>query len=54
MSAQMIQGSEEWLAARLGKVTASRMDDLMARTKSGYGAGRSNYMAQLIAERLTG
>lgn len=54
MSAQMIQGSEVWLAARLGKVTASRMDDLMARTKSGYGAGRSNYMAQLIAERLTG
>ena len=54
MSAQMIQGSEVWLAARLGKVTASRMDDLLARTKSGYGAGRSNYMAQLIAERLTG
>ena len=54
MSAQMIQGSEEWLAARLGKVTASRMDDLLARTKSGYGAGRSNYMAQLIAERMTG
>ena len=49
-----IQGSEAWLAERLGKVTASRMDDLMARTKSGYGAGRSNYMAQLIAERLTG
>lgn len=50
----MDQGSIEWLNARLGRVTASRMDDLMARTKSGYGATRSNYMAQLIAERLTG
>lgn len=50
----MIQGSEEWIAARLGKVTASRMADLMARTKTGYGAGRANYMAELICERLTG
>lgn len=50
----MQQGSDEWKAARLGKVTASRMDDLLARTKTGYGAGRANYMAQLIAERLTG
>lgn len=50
----MIQGSEEWISARLGKVTASRMADLMARTKTGYGAGRANYMAELICERLTG
>lgn len=50
----MIQGSEEWLAARLGKVTASRMADVMAKTKSGWGAGRANYMAELICERLTG
>lgn len=50
----MIQGSDEWFSARCGKVTASRMDDLMARTKIGYGASRANYMAQLIAERLTG
>ncbi len=48
------QGSPEWLAERLGKVTASRVDDLMARTKTGYGASRANYMAQLIVERLTG
>ena len=54
MNAPMIQGTEEWLAARLGKVTASRMDDVMARTKTGYGASRANYMAQLIVERLTG
>ena len=50
----MIQGSDEWKQARVGKVTASRMADVMARTKSGYGASRSNYMAELIAERLTG
>lgn len=50
----MQQGSEEWLLARCGRVTASRMADLMARTKSGYGAGRANYMAELVAERLTG
>lgn len=50
----MDQRSPEWFAARLGKVTASRMSDMMARTKSGYGAGRANYMAELICERLTG
>src|SRR5688572_9895193 len=48
------QGSEEWLQARCGKATASRMGDLMARTKSGWGASRTNYAAELIAERLTG
>jgi putative phage-type endonuclease len=48
------QGSDEWLLARCGKATASRMGDLMARTKSGYGASRANYAAELIAERLTG
>lgn len=50
----MIQGSAEWHAARLGKVTASRVADVMARTKTGWGASRKNYMADLIAERLTG
>lgn len=50
----MIQGSDEWKAARLGKVTASRMADLMAKTKTGYGAGRANLMAKLITEKLTG
>ena len=54
MSEQIIQGSEEWKALRLGKATASRVADIVARTKSGYGASRANYMAQLIAERLTG
>jgi len=48
------QGTPEWLEARRGKVTASRIGDLMAKTKSGWGASRANYKAQLIAERLTG
>jgi putative phage-type endonuclease len=50
----MIQGSPEWKAARCGKVTASRVADVIARTKTGWGASRANYMADLIAERLTG
>lgn len=48
------QGTAEWIAARLGKVTASRVADVIAKTKTGYGASRANYMAELIAERLTG
>lgn len=50
----MEQRSEEWFAARLGKVTGSRVADVMAKTKTGYGASRANYMAELICERLTG
>lgn len=50
----MIQGSEEWIAARLGKVTASRISDVIAKTKSGWSESRANYMADLITERLTG
>jgi len=48
------QGSTEWIAARLGMVSASRIADMMAQTKSGWGASRANYAAELIAERLTG
>lgn len=48
------QGSPEWFAERCGRVTASRVADVIARTKTGWGASRANYMAQLVAERLTG
>lgn len=51
---EIVQGSTEWHALRIGKVTASRVADVIARTKSGWGASRANYMAELIAERLTG
>lgn len=50
----IVQGSPEWFAARLGKVTASRVCDVIAKTKNGEAASRKNYMAELIAERLTG
>lgn len=50
----MEQQSEEWFAARLGKVTASRVADIIAKTKSGYSTSRANYMAELVCERLTG
>jgi putative phage-type endonuclease len=48
------QGTPEWFAQRLGKVTASRIADIMAKTKTGVSASRGNYLAQLVAERLTG
>lgn len=50
----MEQRTEEWFAVRLGKVTGSRVSDVMSKTESGYSATRANYMAQLICERLTG
>jgi putative phage-type endonuclease len=53
MIEMMEQGTDDWFAARLGKVTASRVADLMAKTKVGYAATRDNYMAQLVVERLT-
>ena len=48
------QGSIEWFKKRCGKATASRIADIIAKTKSGPSASRKNYMAQLVAERLTG
>ena len=50
----MKQGSEEWFAARLGKVTASRIVDVLAKIKAGEAATRAGYRAELVAERLTG
>jgi len=51
---EITQGSDAWHQARLGKVTASRIADIIATTKSGYSASRANYEAQLICEILTG
>jgi putative phage-type endonuclease len=50
----MEQGTTEWFAARCGKVTASRVADIIAKTKTGFSTSRDNYMAQLVCERLTG
>lgn len=49
------QGSAEWFAARAGKVTASRIADVLAKGRSGApSATRAAYMGELIAETLTG
>lgn len=51
----MRQGSDEWFAARLGKVTASRVADVMAVGRGGApSATRKNYMMELLCERLSG
>jgi putative phage-type endonuclease len=50
----MEQGTEAWFNIRIGKVTASRVADVLAKTKTGYSTTRDNYMAQLVCERLTG
>lgn len=48
------QGTPEWLAYRAGRLGASSIGDMLAKTKSGWGASRANLRARLIAERLTG
>ena len=48
------QGTQEWHQQRLGKITASRVSDVMAKTKSGPAASRKNYMMELLCQRLTG
>jgi len=50
----MEQRTDEWFQARLGKVTASRISDVLAKTKTGYSISRQNYLVQLVTERLTG
>jgi len=39
---------------RAGKVTASKVADVLSKVKSGESAGRKNYRMDLVAERLTG
>jgi putative phage-type endonuclease len=48
------QLTEEWFQQRLGKVTASRISDVIAKTKTGVSTSRQNYLIQLVSERLTG
>jgi putative phage-type endonuclease len=50
----IIQGSEEWHKCRLGKVTASRVADLLPGKKGAYLASRKNYIAEKVCEILTG
>ena len=50
----MEQGTIEWFASRCGKLTASRVADIIAKTKTGPSASRENYLAQIVCERMTG
>lgn len=45
------QGSDEWLAQRVGKVTMSHAKELLT---SGKGKTRQSYILDLVAERLSG
>ncbi len=49
----MDQRTDEWFASRLGKATASRIADIIAKTKTGPSASRENYAVQLVLERIT-
>jgi putative phage-type endonuclease len=51
---ELVQGTDEWRAARAGKITASRLCDVMAKIKTGEAATRRAYRWELLTERLTG
>lgn len=51
---ELIQGTDEWRAARAGSLGASQIGDALAKTKSGWGASRANLRSRLVTERLTG
>lgn len=46
-----IQGSDAWVAARLGRVTSSKFSDVMAK---GQGKSRKTYMINLATEIMEG
>jgi len=48
------QRSEEWFKARLGRATASKFNDIIAVTRSGYSTQRKNYAAELTIQRIIG
>jgi len=51
---ELIQGSDEWFAVRLGKITASRLSDLMKKTKYGESTYKTKLRMELAIERITG
>ena len=51
-AATLTQGTEEWLRARLGRITASGMADVLRKDPAAK--TRVKYMAQLAEERITG
>jgi putative phage-type endonuclease len=54
---ECVQGTDEWMQARAGNVTASRVADVMTKPRSKTAEEsltRRNYKLQLVAERMTG
>ena len=51
---ELIQGSDEWFAARIGKITASRLGDIMRKTKWGESTYKAKVRLELAIERITG
>lgn len=50
------QGSDDWLEYRIGKATGSRFKDILLKPtgKGTEAAGRRNYKAEVVLQRLTG
>jgi putative phage-type endonuclease len=46
------QGSIEWKLLRAGNATASRIAEIIAKTKTGYSTSRENYLTELVIERF--
>ena len=49
-----IQGTDAWKQIRAGKVTASRINDVLATIKIGEAATRRNYRSQVLSEMMSG
>jgi len=51
---ELVQGSEDWFKARLGVITASRLGDVMRKTKWGESTYKAKLRLELAIERITG
>lgn len=49
----MDQRSDEWFEARRGKITASRVKDILPGSRGKYLAARETYKVELVCERLS-
>jgi putative phage-type endonuclease len=55
MTLHLVQGSQEWITARLGSLGASQVHEAVTKLKSGgYVAQRANVCANVLLERLNG
>jgi hypothetical protein len=54
MIMDLIQRTADWRLARVGSLGASRIHDVVSRTRSGWAASRASVLVDLVCERLTG